>query len=173
MGPKGRVLMIDIDPVSEGLARRNIEQNNLQDRVQSMCCAIWSEDKALPPGTPERTFDRVRNTLVAIDEHPTWTVQQEVATRSLDSIFREANLDEIDFLNMQLNGAEYEALDGLNEYFDKTKVIYCAASFHAAGEPLNERLKKKFEARGCWVKINPDSVTAVTPRWRSAFKLGQ
>ncbi len=169
MGPKGRVLMIDIDPVSDAVARRNVEQNGLADRVQAVCCAILDKDYTPPAGAPVRkTFDRVRNTLARIDEHPTWTVSN-VATRSLDSLFREAGLDEIDYLNMQLNGAEYEALDGLVDYWDRTKVIYCAASFHTGGASLNERLVRRFTERGCHVRTTRDSVLAVTPRHRRSF----
>jgi FkbM family methyltransferase len=172
LGPNGKVLMIDIDPISAALALRNIVQNGLQDRVQSFCAAIWSKDYSPPAGTEtQQTFDRVRNTLVKIDEHPDWTVGSTVATRSLDSLFREAGLEEIDYLNMQLNGAEFDALDGLVEYFGRVKVIYCAASFHADGKPLNERVAARFSERGCWVKSTDEGVMAVTPAHRSSFAL--
>jgi FkbM family methyltransferase len=173
LGAGGRTIMIEIDPVSQSIARRNIEQNGLGECVQSFCCAIWSENRPAPAatGVPTASFDRVRNSLVAIDEHPTWTVNHAVATRTLDSIFHEAGVEEIDFLNMQLNGAEIDALDGLVDYFDKVRVIYGAAGFHANGAALNAKLADKLAKRGCWVKKATQFVLAVTPRYRAAFKL--
>ena len=172
LGPNGRTIVIEIDPVSEALARRNIEQNGLQDRMQSFCCAIWNKDQeAADHGGAQSkpSFDRVRNTLSKIDEHPTWTVGGAIATRSLDSIFRQAGVDRIDYLNMQLNGAETDAVDGLVEYFDKVRVLYAAAAFHARGKPLNAPLAAKLEARGCWVKKTDHFIIAVTPRYREMY----
>ena len=173
LGPGGRTLSIEIDPISESLARRNIEQNELQDRVQSFCCAVWSKDleASLASSKGTQPFDRVRNSLVRIDEHPDWTVNRAVQTRSLDSIFRDASIEEVDYLNMQLNGAEIDALDGLNEYFDKTRVIYAAAGFHASGEALNTKVAAALAARGCWVKKSDEFVLAVTPRFRNHFNV--
>ena len=70
-----------------------------------------------------------------------------------------------------VNGAEIDALDGLNEYFDRVRVIYAAASFHASGEALNTKVADALAARGCWVKKSDEFVLAVTPRFRGHFKV--
>jgi FkbM family methyltransferase len=162
VGPRGRVILIEIDAENERLARRNIEQNNLQSRVQSFCCGVWHSN-----GTyNDRWRDRSAHTLAETDEHPYCTNNKIVVTRTLDDIFREANVDEIDWLNLQLNGAEPEALDGLVEYFDRVKVILAAAPFHKDGMPKRAALIKKLQARGCSVTETSTTVTAVTARFK-------
>jgi len=166
VGPAGRSIMIELGADNELLARRNIEQNNLLSRVQSFCYGVWSSDGE----HADRWRDRSTHTLAETDEHDYCTTNLTVTTRTLDSIFAEAGADRVDVLNLQLNGAEPEAIDGLVDYFDKVRVIRAAASFHHKGTSKKSILVAKLKERGCWVdESKATSVLAVTPAYRNMF----
>jgi FkbM family methyltransferase len=167
VGERGRSILIEIGEDNAQLARRNIAQNKLESRVQAFHCGVWNTN-----GTaPDRVRDRSTHTLAQTDEHPYATNNLVVQTRTLDSIFTEAGIDRIDFLNLQLNGAEPEAIDGLVEHFDKVRFIRAAAMFTGNGETKMSVLSKKLRDRGCWVLEKAKTIFAVPAPYRKQFGL--
>jgi FkbM family methyltransferase len=165
VGERGRSILIEIGEDNAQLARRNIAQNKLESRVQAFHCGVWNTN-----GTaPDRVRDRSTHTLAQTNEHSYAVNNLVVQTRTLDSIFTEAGVDRIDLLNLQLNGAEPEAIDGLVEHFDKVRFIRAAAMFTGNGETKMSILSKKLRDRGCWVLENPKTIFAVPEPYRKQF----
>lgn len=165
IGPQGKVLMIEICGENEALARRNISQNRLDNRITSFNSAIWKEAGEMT----DRSRGYSAHTLVETSEHMNWHGRSTVAARTLDSIFTEAGLDEINYLNLQLNGAELEALEGLSRYFDRVQVIRSAGQFTRDGVLGMHLVADHLEARGCYVERKRNTVLAVTPRFRARY----
>jgi FkbM family methyltransferase len=167
VGERGRSILIEIGEENEKLARRNIAQNKLESRVQSFHCAVSNEN-----GTATgRVRDRSSYTIADTDEHDYCDQEVTVQTRTLDSIFSEAGIDRIDLLNLQLNGAEPEAIDGLVQHFEKVRFIRAAAMFHSNGKAMKSVLADKLRDRGCWVHENPATIFAVPGPYRKQFKV--
>lgn len=142
VGPTGKVIAIEIDRKNYDLMVKNIEVNNLSDVVVPVHAGVWNKKGE----AVDKHRDRIYHSLVDIEEHD-WESQQTVKTDRLDNIFRENGLDEIDFLNLQVNGAEIEALEGLGEYFDKVKVFRIAAYFSVGDEIKADSVVKYLQDR--------------------------
>lgn len=119
----------------------------------------------------DRWRDRSAHTLIDAEEHTNWDQRIVVPTKTLDTIFAEAGLSEIDYLNLQLNGAEPEALEGLNTYFDKVKIIRSAGHFHRDGVMQADILQEMLEKRNCRVLRRRNTVLAITPKYRDKFEV--
>lgn len=148
--PSGKIIAIESMKDNYDLLVKNIKANNLQDIVLPFWCALW--DKS---GTMEiKGESRQVNTLVDLngrDYQPICTVP----TNTLDNVLSEASVDRVDFLNMQINGAELWALRGLKKFFDLVK-IFRIASYYQVKVGDNRMLSaedvcNELEQRGCQI----------------------
>lgn len=76
-------------------------------------------------------------------------------------------------MNIQVNGTEIEALNGLQRYFDRVKVIrvYCSSLVNTESAV---RVRKLFAEKGCEIISNDrpggQNIVAVTPSYIGAVK---
>jgi FkbM family methyltransferase len=145
VGPGGKVIAIEIDRDNFELMRLNVEQNGLQDVVDCVNCGVWSKrDRVV-----DRFRDRTAHTIARTEEHPYCTSADTIATDTLDNIIDASGVETVDFLNLQLNGAEIEALEGLQRRLESVKVLHIAACF-SRGEVRNaDVVTRMLERRGC------------------------
>lgn len=71
---------------------------------------------------------------------------------SLDEVL--APLGEVDFLSLEMNGGEYAAVRGMEDYFPKR--IYCACRY--CGDPRREAITVELELRGYEVSYHREGV---------------
>jgi FkbM family methyltransferase len=160
------VIAIEIGAQNYSVLEKNIKVNNLEDWIMPLRCGIWSE-----PGEMEAEYEiYASHSLMPPDEHKHYTKKETVKTDTLDNIIDYYNLEVVDFINLQINGAEGEAIKGLERNFDKVKLLRIGAHYTIDGEPQDELIINQLKERGCTIleKIK-GNITAATPPWASEF----
>jgi FkbM family methyltransferase len=103
--PAGRVIAVEMDGANAVLATRNLAA--FGPRVQLLQAAVWSEDGEISyTGGEEQGF------RAAPLDAPGPGLQTKVPARSIDSIFRQFAVETVDYLKMDIEGAEAVVLDG-------------------------------------------------------------
>jgi len=163
----GKVIAIEIGGEQYRLLCRNVEANGLQGKIIPVRCGIWHE-----AGEMEAEFEvYASHSLRPPDEHKHYSRRETVPTNTLDNIIDEYSLEVVDYLNLQINGAEGNAIDGLQRNFDKVKIIYVGAHYTLDGAPHDQVTVKQLQDRGCTILYKTKgSIWAVTPKWAHEFE---
>ena len=148
VGPEGRVIAIEPDETHLNFLRRNIEANRLTN-IEIVPKGVWSEKI-------ERNLYLYDNTghhsLYSNEEFPkgckqTGTVKLELDT--IDNISGELGCKKVDFIKMDIEGAELEALAGAKEALSSNDVKLAVAAYHRVhGEPTYKTLIPKLQQIG-------------------------
>lgn len=117
----GKVIAIEPMPDNLKILRKNIEENNLKN-VIIIPKGVWKEKNEL-------TFNRKKgdNQSGSVELNYNQEDKLTIPVDSLDNILNENNVEYVDFMLIQLNGVEAEALEGLKRY--KPKHIAIAARY--------------------------------------------
>lgn len=146
VGPTGKVIAIEMIPENAKLMERNVRANGLENVITTVSSGLWNE-----PGEFTATFKNYQqNSLVELDDRK-YKNQMTVKTDTLDNIFDRTNVKTIDFLNMQINGAELEALQGLKRRINDVKLLRIASYYKRQGQPTVDVCRKILEELGCVV----------------------
>ncbi len=109
-GSSGRVLAIEPIPDNFRLLRKNCDRNGC-DWVTVINRAVWDEDKVVH--FQRRTGDHQSSSIeMKYRAQETFEVQAE----TLDAIFSRCDVSDLDFMIVQLNGAEINAFRGLTRF---------------------------------------------------------
>ena len=72
-----------------------------------------------------------------------------VIARRMDDLLKEHNVNELDYLEVTVNGAELDVLNGMPNTLSRTKRLLVAGMMrNAQGEPANLQVKEYLEKRG-------------------------
>jgi FkbM family methyltransferase len=107
VGPRGRVLAVEPDPESFAALERNVREQGL-DNVATEPSAVWDQ-----AGTIVFQSGGVTTSRVATDELSTRTVS--VPTRTLEALLERHGFGRVDFLKMDIEGAEFTVLPQARE----------------------------------------------------------
>ncbi len=145
VGTSGKIVAIEPIPDNIEFLEKNIKKNNLKN-VTIIPKGVWKEKS-------KSTFfkkqdDHQSASLVLNTENKNKFV---VDVDSLDNILFNANVNHVDFMIIQLNGVEYEALEGLTKI--KPKNISIAARYNNDNVKTSEKIKVLLEQRNYDVKI--------------------
>lgn len=108
--PQSRIFCVEAFPETHERLGANIALNGLGDRVRAACCAAGGEAgtvrfdaRATVPGNQRHIADlnAWKNIADTID----------VPVRTFDDLMDEAGFDAVDFLKIDIEGAEYDLLD--------------------------------------------------------------
>jgi len=133
-------------PKNAKLMDRNVRANGLENVITTVTSGLWNE-----PGEFTATFKNYQqNSLVELDGRK-YANQMTVETDTLDNILDNANVKTVDFLNMQINGAELEALQGLTRRINDIKLLRIASYYKRQGELNVDKCRKILEELGCVV----------------------
>lgn len=105
VGAEGRVIAVEPVPKNLEIFRMNVDENQL-DNISVFENAIWQESKEITFNTTENQRNSIRTDLLS-DTQPI-TVQ----ALSIDDLIRKSEISKLDFVRLQLNGVEFEALEG-------------------------------------------------------------
>lgn len=128
VGLSGKVLAVEMMPYNIDILKTNIASNDLSAQIEVMECGVWSESTVLSV----RGKGRQRTTLVDMEKLDS-DMGIEASCKTLDQIIRDWNVDIIDFLMVTVNGAEIEAIEGLNEYASSVRYIFVATPYSRDG----------------------------------------
>jgi FkbM family methyltransferase len=131
VGGDGKVLAVEMMPQNVSILRKNIEVNHMQGVIDVMEAGVWDRDSKLEVAGKGRQRYSIAN-LDKLNDSPTDTV---VDTLSLDTIIERWGQPRVDLLYITINGAEIEAVRGLNEMRDRVQTVVIVAPYTRAGEP--------------------------------------
>jgi FkbM family methyltransferase len=151
IGNEGRVIAIEPEPNNFALLLRNIETNGLTN-VVAVRKAGWSTKgksklhlashqgaDSLRADTFYRTKDRDKSITVEVD--------------TVDNMLRESGLPQVNFIKMDIEGSELEALKGMDRIL-RTDVKLAIAAYHVVnGEPTYKTIVPQLARRGFEVSL--------------------
>lgn len=163
----GKVIAVEIGGEQFAMLQRNVDTNHLGGKIIPLRCGIWKEK-----GTMEAKYQvYASHSLLPPDEHAHYTRSEIVETDTLDNIIDNHGLEVVDYINLQTNGAEGAALEGLVRNLDRVKIVYVGAHYHIDGVPQDKYIVEWMQGRGYKILAKyRGSITAATPRWASQYK---
>lgn len=124
----GKVYSFEFIPQNINLFRKNINLNeNLSNRIKLTEHPLWSQkdtDIYFNDNGPASTVD-----LSPFEGH-----QFNVKSKSIDSFIKEENLNKIDFIKLDVEGAELPILKGAEETIRKFRPKLAIAIYHSIDE---------------------------------------
>lgn len=123
VGPEGKIVAIEPEPDNLSLLRKNIRANKLQN-VVILPKGAWSSKDRLKLFSKGSTG---RYSLLHGKERNGFT---EVEVDTLDNMLRELRINKVDFIKMDIEGAEIEAYQGMKEILKDNDVKLAIAAYH-------------------------------------------
>jgi FkbM family methyltransferase len=134
VGKTGKVIAIEAIPSNFALLQKNIQKNNIQNIIP-FNLAIWNEKGHIPFHLEERQKNSALKDFIKTKQ------TTDLPCDTIDNIFKDLNLTKLDFIRIQTNGAELEALLGMKEVLElKPKIL--VAVLYKNKEKIQEILEK-------------------------------
>lgn len=148
VGENGRVIAIEPMPENIKILKKNIKANNLTN-VTLVPKGVWHCKDELQ--FLQRKDDNQSGSIALnYEKGKTYSIPVD----SLDNILNEANVNHVDFMLIQLNGVEIDALKGLQNYNPSNLSI--AARYNKGNENATEVIKETLESSNYEVFIVND-----------------
>ncbi len=136
VGANGKVYAFEPDAINIVEMEANIVLNPTVKNIQIQEELIWNENTKL-------AFFEAGSVSSSIHYQPENATSILKDAITIDAFQERENLDRLDFIKMDIEGAEIEAMDGLVEVLEKFKPNFAIASYHWVNE---EQTYKKVEA---------------------------
>jgi FkbM family methyltransferase len=128
----GQVVAIEIAPDNIECLRRNFAEQIKDGRVVIYPKGVWNKDDVLTLTLPE---NQAAATVVM---HPEKAKQgPQVPLTTIDKLVAELKLERVDFIKMDIEGAEVEALEGARETLKRWHPRMALAAYHEANDPFD------------------------------------
>jgi FkbM family methyltransferase len=137
-GPHGKVIAIEADPANFELLKRNINLNKLAN-VTSLNYAVYSRQTKLKLYLPGRESGcTIRNTIM-LDRGKHQKKFIEVYGKTLDNILMQNEIDlaDINWIKIDVEGAEFEVLKGAQDVLFKSNDIAILIEIHNSQNGTN------------------------------------
>lgn len=142
VGPQGRVIAIEPLPDNFALLELNVRLNGY-DRVVCVRCALGGES-----GEAALRYSRERSTATCDIERAEAAGQTQavrVRQRTMDELLAELRIERIDFLKLDVEGAELSALMGAQRTLAASPTAVLLVELHGADEktePVRDWLRR-------------------------------
>jgi len=178
VGPVGRVLAFEPDPLNYALLRRNVEMNGYGN-IELFPLAL--SDRCARFNLYQSSDNAGDHRLYVSHDEPRSAVEAEAAT--LDSVFRD-RAGTVDFIKMDVQGSEGMALEGMTCLLDRCprmKMIlefwplglaragYRAERLLACLTDLGFRIYEIDERNMAMIRIDPRRLLERFPAWSEHF----
>lgn len=117
VGPDGRVHAFEPVPRIRERLRKNLERNNLQKTVIVHDMALSNRTGTASFAVAESDAENQGQGSLVNQDNPSLNVAVEVRTTTLDQLVRDNRIDQIDFMKIDIQGAEILLLEGGHETF--------------------------------------------------------
>jgi FkbM family methyltransferase len=119
-GPEGRVVSFEFDPDNLGLLRHNLSVNpKLSRRIEVAEAALWDrpgEEMAFAPAGPGTTLEQTGDAIATTD--------------TIDALVERGTVDCVDFIKLDIEGAELNALRGAEATLRRFRPRLAVAAYH-------------------------------------------
>jgi FkbM family methyltransferase len=120
------VVAIEISPASVECLRRNLAREIAEGRAIVYPKGVWNKDDTLPLNVADQNFAANSVVLHAPGAHSTFQAQ----LTTIDKIVGELALPRVDFIKMDIEGAEVNALQGAGETIRRFRPRLAIATEH-------------------------------------------
>ena len=138
IGPNGKVVAIEADPANFEMLNRNVNLNKLTN-VTSLNYAVYSNQKKLKLYLPGKQsgFTIYNTIMVNRGKHQGKFI--EVNGNTLDNLLEqnEINLANINWIKIDVEGAEFEVLKGAQDVLSKSNDIAILIEIHNSQNGTN------------------------------------
>jgi FkbM family methyltransferase len=146
VGPNGKVVAIEADPRNFNILKRNIKLNNLKNIITLNCAAYSEETKVKMYLRSEGLSEALYNTVMSNRFEPVKFF--EVRANTLDHLIQSEgiHLEQINWIKIDVEGAELEVLKGAKSILSKSNNISLLIEVHLLSgnmtlyEPIRELL---------------------------------
>lgn len=140
VGKKGRVIAYEPDPYNRIILRRNMMLNNVSN-ITVVPKGLYDKDTIIGfdiQGISSTIVDKKNNGIKTMNK---------IQVAKLDTEVKRLKLPKVDFVKMDIEGAEIEAVNGAKETIKSNSAIHFAiASYHMVkGKQTREYLEKFFK----------------------------
>lgn len=144
VGENGKVLAFEPDINNFNALLKNIKKHNLSN-VIPIQKGIWSETTILEFNSEGSLGSALLNVLKRGNKK---TIQR-IEVLSLEDVYKMYNLDRVNFIKMDIEGAELDVIKGSLDFIKKRNINFSIASYHIVnGEKTNIVLEKLFKEIG-------------------------
>lgn len=140
VGAEGYVLAIEAHPKTYKCLKRMCELNELTN-VHCLQVAVSNSSGVVSISEKNNNLE---NSIVYGSGHGV-----SVKARTLDEIVQQAVLKKIDFLKMNIEGAEVQAVKGMKEVFGMTKNLVISCHDFLVSEVKEDKIRTKDEIHKC------------------------
>lgn len=153
VGEKGKVIAIEAVPENFEIMKRNVEANRLKN-VVLINKAVWNASTKIKFYREGKQIGSITQEVVSTENYI------EVQADTIDHLLEENDISKIDFIRIQLNGVELEALQGMDKTLSHHPKILVAGIYTKNGVPVQTLLKDYLDKKGFKTQIWGGSVFA-------------
>ena len=143
----GKIIAVEASKECFDILNHNLKINRVKN-VFPIHAAIWNKQGKMSLNTSEFQANSLLNTDVK-DRNKAVILNVEnsefVNTLTIDQIVKIYELEKVDFVSLTLNGAEPEALDGMNETLINYKPRIRLAGYYFRNKPIWEICSEKLK----------------------------
>ncbi|WP_420318302.1 FkbM family methyltransferase [Ekhidna sp.] len=145
VGPDGHIIAIEPIPDNIEYLRKNIAINEIEN-VTIVPKGVWNEND-------QKTFQRKTTDYQSGSIDIVYQDQEAlvIEVNTLDKILSDQKVNEVDFMLIQLNGAEFEALEGLSK--SKPKNLAIASRYNKNQRNIAREIQELLMQRGYAINI--------------------
>ncbi|MBN1998437.1 FkbM family methyltransferase [candidate division KSB1 bacterium] len=155
ISPKGQVIAIEAIDENFHLMQKNIQANNIKN--------IIPIHKASHNTTGKLEFFRESNQIASAVQIGINTKQKLIVPcDTLDNILNESNIDKVDFIRIQVNGAELDVLKGMTNTLKSKPKLMVAAIYKIQGRPAWQDIVPVIRDMGYKTRVDKGNIFAYT-----------
>ena len=132
IGPHGKVIAIEAEPFNFEILSRNIKLNQLSN-ILALNYAVYSKETRVKLYLPGRESGyTIFNTTIS-NRSKSGQKFVEVRANTLDNLLQQNGITEVNWIKIDVEGAEFEVLKGAHNVLSKSKCIVLLIEVH--GDP--------------------------------------